>query len=166
MVVSTTTTAAFDADELTIALGLSRDLACTFERVLVLVLAIETRYSRTTNVKKLSTPSDSSGTGRRRRRRAVQYLLLFIGGVLVVDALVGDKGLIEMLKKREQYRALEQTLTRSRAENARLREEARRLKEEPAAVEEIARRELGLIKPGEKLFIIRDIPPADAAPKD
>ena len=96
----------------------------------------------------------------------MQYLLLIIGGVLVVDALVGDKGLIEMLKKREQYRALEQTLTRSRAENARLREEARRLKEDPAAVEDIARRELGLIKPGEKLFIIRDIPPADAAPKD
>jgi cell division protein FtsB len=38
----------------------------------------------------------------------------------------------------------------------RLREEARRLREEPSAIEEIARRELGLIKPGEKLFIIRE----------
>ena len=92
----------------------------------------------------------------------MEYLLLFIGGVLVVDALVGDKGLLEMLKKREAFRTLEHTLTRSRAENARLRDEARRIKEDPAAIEEIARRELGLIKPGEKLFIIRDVTPGDA----
>jgi len=133
-----------------------------------LVLAIETRYSRTaSDVKKSSTSSESGGTtGRPRPRRAVQYLLLFVGGVLVVNALVGDKGLIEMMKKRDQYRALEQTLSRSRAENARLREEARQLKEDPAAIEDMARRELGLIKPGEKLFIIRDIAPGDARPRD
>jgi cell division protein FtsB len=39
----------------------------------------------------------------------------------------------------------------------RLREEARRLREDPTAVEEIARRELGLIKPGERLFIVKDL---------
>lgn len=92
----------------------------------------------------------------------MQYLLLCLGVVLVVDALVGDKGLIEMMKKRDEYRALEQTLARTRTENARLREEARRLREDPAAIEEIARRELGLMKPGEKLFIVRDIAPAEA----
>ena len=96
----------------------------------------------------------------------MQYLLLFIGGVLVVDALVGDKGLLEMMKRREQYRTLEQELARERTENAQLREEARSLKEDPAAVEDIARRELGLIKPGEKLFIIRDVKPADIPRKD
>jgi cell division protein FtsB len=100
--------------------------------------------------------------GRRRGRRAVQYLLLCLGVVLVVDALLGDKGLLEMIKKRDEYRALELTLVRARAENARLREEARRLREDPEAIEEIARRELGLMKPGEKLFIIRDVTPADA----
>ena len=109
--------------------------------------------------------TESGGSGPRRGRRAVQYLLLGVGLVLVVDALVGDKGLIEMMKKRDEYRALEQTLNRARSDNARLREEARRLKEDPAAIEEIARRELGLIKPGEKLFIIRDIGPADVDPR-
>jgi cell division protein FtsB len=34
------------------------------------------------------------------------------------------------------------------------------LKEDPAAIEEVARRELGLIKPGERLFILKDVPPA------
>jgi cell division protein FtsB len=113
-------------------------------------------------VKKSATASDTSGSARRGRRRwIVQYLLVLIGGVLVVDALVGDNGLVQIMKKRNEYRALEQTLNRARDENARLREEARRLKEDPAAIEEIARRELGLIKPGEKLFLIHDVGPAD-----
>jgi cell division protein FtsB len=34
------------------------------------------------------------------------------------------------------------------------------LREEPAAIEEEARRELGLIKPGETLFIVKEVPPA------
>ena len=104
-------------------------------------------------------PSNSQ-TLRRRGRRVVQYLILFIGCVLVLDGLVGEKGLVEMLKKRQEYRALEQSLARVRAENARLREEAHRLREDPAAIEDLARRDLGLIKPGEKLFIVKDVDPA------
>jgi cell division protein FtsB len=98
---------------------------------------------------------------RRRHRRVVQYVFLLAGCVLVIDALVGDKGLLAMIQARQTYRALEASLTEVRAENARLREQAQRLREDPAAVEELARRELGLIKPGEKLFIIKDIAPKD-----
>ena len=90
----------------------------------------------------------------------VQYLLIFIACVLVIDALVGEKGLLEIVKKRQEYRAVEQALTDARAENARLRDDARRLREDPDAIEDIARRQLGLIKPGEKLFIIKDVDPA------
>ena len=105
-------------------------------------------------------PSNSQ-TLRRRGRRVVQYLIVFIGCVLMLDGLVGEKGLVEMLKKRQEYRALEQTLARVRAENARLRDEARRLREDPATIEDLARRDLGLIKPGEKLFIVKDVDPPD-----
>jgi len=63
-----------------------------------------------------------------------------------------------MIEARRAYRALEQSLVIARTENARFREEARRLREDPTAIEELARRELGLIRPGEKLFIIRDAP--------
>lgn len=90
----------------------------------------------------------------------LRYLLLFVGCVLVVDALVGEKGLLAMLQARDKYLQIEQSLSEARSENARLREEARRLREDPATIEEIARRELGLIGRGEKLFIIRDVPPA------
>ena len=83
--------------------------------------------------------------------------MLAVGCVLIVDALVGDRGFLAMLKARQQYRTLETSLAQSRAENARLREQARQLREDPQAVEEIARRELGLLRPGEKLFIIKDV---------
>jgi cell division protein FtsB len=121
---------------------------------------LETRYSLTERVKQPSPDvpdARSARPPRRRGRRALHYLLLFIGFVLVIDALVGEKGLLAMIKAREQHRGIEQALAEARAENARLREEARRLREDPASIEEIARRELGLIKPGEKLFIIRDV---------
>jgi cell division protein FtsB len=96
---------------------------------------------------------------RGRGRRALQWVLVFVSCVLVVDAVVGEKGLLAMMRARQQYRALEDSLARARSENARLREEARRLREDPVTIEEIARRELGLIKPGERLFIIKDIRP-------
>ena len=98
---------------------------------------------------------------RRRRRQILQYVFLLAGVVLVIDALVGDKGLLAMIQARQEYRTLEKSLADVRAENTRLREQAQRLREDPAAVEDLARRELGLIKPGEKLFIIKDVAPKD-----
>jgi cell division protein FtsB len=86
--------------------------------------------------------------------------LLFVAALIVVDGLVGERGLLAMLRARREYDELSATIARQRADNARLRDEARRLREDPSAIEEVARRELGLIKPGEKVFIIKDLPPA------
>jgi cell division protein FtsB len=109
----------------------------------------------------LKKTSPSTGRPRRRSRRILRYVFLAAGCVLVIDALVGDKGLLAMIQARQEFRALEQSLAEVRAENARLRDDARRLREDPQAVEDLARRELGLMKPGEKLFIIRDVAPKD-----
>lgn len=95
-----------------------------------------------------------------RNRRLVHLLLLFVASVIVVDGLVGERGLLAMLRARHEGDQLTATIARQRTENARLREEARRLREDPTAIEEIARRELGLIKPGERVFIVKDVPPA------
>lgn len=100
-----------------------------------------------------------------RGRRMAHVLLLFVACVLVIDALVGDKGLLAMMQARKEHTQLSSEIARSRAENARLREEARRLREDPAAIEEIARRELGLIKPGEVMFIVKDVAPPGRSPK-
>ncbi len=89
----------------------------------------------------------------------LRYVLVFVTVVVVIDAIVGEKGVLALLQARREYRAVEFALDRARAENDRLREDARRLREDPAAIEDLARRQLGLIKPGEKLFIIRDVQP-------
>ncbi len=88
-----------------------------------------------------------------------RFLVGFVTIVLLVDAIIGEKGLLSLLKARRDFKAVEQSLQQARRENAELRDEARRLREDPTAIEELARRELGLIKPGEKLFIIRDAQP-------
>jgi len=85
---------------------------------------------------------------------------VFLASVILVDALVGDRGLLATMRARREYDELAATIARERVENAQLRDEARRLREDPSAIEEIARRELGLIKPGEKVFIVKDVTPA------
>jgi cell division protein FtsB len=92
-----------------------------------------------------------------RGRRLLRHVLLFITAVITIDAIAGEKGLIALLEARREYAVLERSLERARAENAELRDMARRLREDPATIEEQARRELGLIKPGEVLFIVKDI---------
>ena len=87
----------------------------------------------------------------------MHFVLLFVAALIVLDALVGDQGLMATLRARHQYDELAATIARQRAENARLLDEVRRLRDDPATIEEVARRELGLIRPGEKLFIIKDI---------
>lgn len=97
-----------------------------------------------------------------RNRKLLKIGLILVALVIVLDALAGDRGLLAMLRVRGQYNALAATIARERADNARLAEHARRLREDPAAVEEVARRELGLIRPGEKVFIIKDVEPPRA----
>lgn len=92
------------------------------------------------------------------RRKSLHLLLVFVTLVLVIDALVGEKGLLETMRARRQHQELTASIERLRGENATLREEARRLREDPSAIESLARQELGLIRPGEMLFIVKDAP--------
>jgi cell division protein FtsB len=90
------------------------------------------------------------------RTRLLNYILGFVTVVLVVDALVGDRGLVDTLRARRQHEAIAAALAQKRQENDRLRNDIRRLKEDPGAIESLAREQLGLIREGEVLFIIRD----------
>jgi cell division protein FtsB len=90
------------------------------------------------------------------RRRSVHLLLAFVTLVLVIDALIGEKGLLESMRARRQYQQLARSLDDLKRENARLRDEARRLREDPTAIESLAREELGLVRPGEVVFILKD----------
>jgi cell division protein FtsB len=91
----------------------------------------------------------------------VRLLLLLFAALIVVDALVGDQGLLAMRRARQEYRELEEAIARKQSENDRRREEVRRLKEDPGAIEDAARRDLGLIRRGEKVFFLKDVPSPD-----
>jgi cell division protein FtsB len=114
-------------------------------------------------------PAGASGSGPAGVRRApggrgtAYFILLFVACVLVLNAVVGEKGMLTMFQARREYEELVASVERAKAENAQLREDARRLSEDPDAIEDVARRELGLILPGEKLFIVNDVPPTPKA---
>ena len=61
-----------------------------------------------------------------------------------------------LIRVNRQVSAVSSLIDALRAENNHLREDVRSLREDPRAIEDVARRELGLIEPGEKLFIISD----------
>lgn len=109
------------------------------------------------------TPSPTAAAPAYRRgfgRGLGPKLLLLATLILVVDALVGDKGLLERLRGHQRFREVSGSLDTLRQENAALREQSRRLREEdPATIESAARRQLGMIKPGEVLFIVKDVEP-------
>jgi cell division protein FtsB len=131
-------------------------IACTLSKDVVLCRGVAKQDE------KKPAPRRKTQTPKRptRNRRIVQLLLLFVASVIVVDGLVGERGLLAIMRARQEYDALSAAIARQRAENMRLREVARRLREDPSAIEEVARRELGLIKPGERVFILKDVPPA------
>ena len=86
-------------------------------------------------------------------RRVVHLVLCSIGAILIMNTLAGNNGLFDLLSTKNNHAVLLADLSRLRAENDSLRQTAKRLQEDPRAIEEIARDELGLIKPGERLLI-------------
>ncbi len=103
--------------------------------------------------------------GRRRLPLPVRPVLLFAGLALLVNSLVGERSVLQRVRARREGRALASIISTLRRENVELRERARRLREDPAAVEALARRELELLRPGEVLVIVRGSPPRpDAVP--
>lgn len=82
-------------------------------------------------------------------------VLMFLTSVLVVEALIGTGGLSERLRARRTLTEVRQELSALRRSNAALRDEVRRLREDPVAIEAVARRELGLLRRDEVLFFVR-----------
>jgi cell division protein FtsB len=79
---------------------------------------------------------------------------------LVVGSLFGDRGILHLMTQRERAQMLAREIEALRDENARLSGDIAALRTDPAAIERIAREELGLARPGETVFLIRDAPSA------
>jgi cell division protein FtsB len=92
------------------------------------------------------------------KRRAPQVVLTLLAALLVGNGLIGERGLIALLRADGEQSSLSIAIGDLRAENSRLREDVRALREEPRTIEDLARSELGLIRPGERLFIVSAAP--------
>jgi cell division protein FtsB len=78
---------------------------------------------------------------------------------LAVGSVFGDRGILNMVGEREKVESLRVELEELRAENARLSSEIRDLRQSPRAIERLAREELGLARPDETVFLIREPSP-------
>lgn len=92
--------------------------------------------------------------GPRRKVWVVGSVILFVA--LVVGALIGDRGVLYLIDQQRRAEELRQELDALRTDNQRLSDEIAALRSDPRAIERIAREELGLARPGETVFILRE----------
>lgn len=93
-----------------------------------------------------------------RIRRVIRAGLLGAALLVTIDAVVGEEGMMALIDARRTDAALRRALDDARARNAELRVHIGKLREQRSAIEAVARQDLGLVKPGETLFIIRNTP--------
>jgi cell division protein FtsB len=92
---------------------------------------------------------------RRREQRWIGRALCFAACVLAVNALIGERGLSETLRARREFRQAVSDLSRIQYENAALAGTIDRLRHDAETIESVARAELGLIRPGEILVVVK-----------
>jgi cell division protein FtsB len=64
----------------------------------------------------------------------------------------GEKGILHLLRLKRELTRIKEENQRAEEENQRLREEVKRLQQEKRYIEEIARKELGMVKEGEVIY--------------
>ncbi len=78
--------------------------------------------------------------------------------IMVVTSVFGKKGVMDIHRLRVELAGLDTQIRELQREKGELEAEIRRLENDPKAVENSARRDLGLIKPGEKVVVIPKAP--------
>jgi len=87
--------------------------------------------------------------------RMLSAVLLLVIATVTTSALVGEHGVPHLIRLRAEHEELKRTAFTLLEENARLHEELARLKDDNLYLEELARRQLGLVKPGEIVYRFR-----------
>jgi cell division protein FtsL len=83
-----------------------------------------------------------------------RIIFLIITPLLLIGILTffGEKGILHLIKIRKELYRIEQENKRLEEENKKLSEEIRRLKQDKRYIEEIARKELGMVKEDEIIY--------------
>jgi cell division protein FtsB len=102
---------------------------------------------------------DRGRTAQGLRKKATTLFSVIAVIALVVGSLFGDRGILQLLRQRQRTEVLAREIEQLREENRALAEDIVSLRRDPAAVERLAREELGLARPGESVFVLREPPP-------
>jgi cell division protein FtsB len=84
--------------------------------------------------------------------KKVLVTILLLVSVMIFFTFFGDKGLLQVYRLRRELREIERVNMELRQENERLRGEIGNLRTNKKYIEELARRELGLVKKGEIVY--------------
>lgn len=104
-------------------------------------------------------PSPVNSPSHTRRLKALALAALMVFGI-AYGALRDEEGLMHVFRERSRLQELSHSVNSLREENNQLRAEIKALREDPHAVERLAREDLGLSKEGEIVFIL-EAEPAD-----
>ncbi len=84
--------------------------------------------------------------------KRVLVTILLLVSVMIFFTFFGDKGLLQVYRLRRELKEIERVNMELQQENDRLRAEIDNLRTNKKYVEELARRELGLVKKGEIVY--------------
>ena len=88
----------------------------------------------------------------RTRYRRILIPILLIVSVMIFFTVFGDKGLLQVYRLRSELREIERVNRDLQQENERLKVEINNLRTNKKYIEELARRELGMVKKGEIVY--------------
>jgi cell division protein FtsB len=92
------------------------------------------------------------------RRLGLRYGLGVLSLFVFMNGLFGQNGYLAMRRARADAEKLRQEIHQLNEENQNLSGEVRALKTDPAAVEKVAREDMGLARPGELVFRLPETP--------
>jgi cell division protein FtsB len=85
-------------------------------------------------------------------KKRILILVLFLFFIFGFFTFFGDKGIIHLLRLQKEWGRIKEANAKIEEENRKLREEVKRLQYEKRYIEEIARKELGMVKEGEVIY--------------
>jgi cell division protein FtsB len=98
-------------------------------------------------------PKISEKTRTRVLREMMTFAFCAVIFFLCLFVLFSDEGLTALYRTNAQYRAVQRELEIARRENDRLHIYLEHLRNDPSALEAIAREKLRMVKPGEEVYL-------------
>jgi cell division protein FtsB len=94
-------------------------------------------------------------------------LVLVLASIaLIVHNIFGQNGYLTLRRQQKQLHTIQQQITQLKQENSELEKENSSLRTDPGAIEQMAREQMHLVKPGEKIYTLPDKTPATPTPAE